>query len=300
MAKKIALGKGIASLINQTPNDLLKASLADTQEREEENQSLSVGNNYQMVDIDRIKVNPGQPRKTFKEKELRELSTSIEESGILQPLIVSKSKGGLDLIAGERRLRAAKMAGLKQVPVVIKSGTERDKMMMAIVENIQRSNLNCVEEALAYYRLLSEYRLTQEEVAKKLGKERSSIANFLRILKLPHPVLELLQNEELSFGHGKLLAGGKEEEMVVDLARRAVKEELSVRQLEKLLQKGAAERKSPDFEKFDDSLDQLRLTLEEKTGLNFAIRSKKGRGEISIKFTSEEEFNGIYDSLLRL
>ena len=164
-----------------------------------------------LVDVNSIKTNPNQPRKIFKEKDLEELAESIKENGIIQPLIVAELENGhYELVAGERRLRAAKKIGLEQVPVVVKKATEREKMIMSIIENVQRSDLNCVEEALAYYQLMNEYKLTQEDVAKKLGKERSTVANFLRVLNLPRPVIDLLQKEILSFGHAKILASVKE------------------------------------------------------------------------------------------
>ena len=170
MAKKIALGKGIASLISDSPNELLKQSLnSQTKKMDEKTEKKIVSENEtSLVDITQIHANPNQPRKIFKDKELQELSDSIKENGVIQPLIVAKADKGFELIAGERRLRASKIAGLEKVPVVIKTGTDRDKMVMAIIENVQRSDLNCVEEALAYFQLLNEYNLTQEEVAKKL------------------------------------------------------------------------------------------------------------------------------------
>ena len=190
-----------------------------------------------LVAIDDIKPNPNQPRKIFKEKDLEELSLSIKENGVIQPLIITRNDEGFVLIAGERRLKASKMAGLEKVPVVLKRGTEKDKMVMAIIENVQRSDLNCVEEALAYFQLMDEFSLTQEEVAKKIGKDRSTIANFLRILKLPRPVIELVQKELLSFGHAKILASLKEREEILRFGNLAVAENLSVRELETLIKK---------------------------------------------------------------
>ena len=307
MAKKAALGKGIASLINETPNQLLRDQLKDQlagqteQQRAESEATREKG--PLMVDIHSVRVNPNQPRKIFKEKELQELSTSIRENGIIQPLIVSKAEQGFDLIAGERRLRAAKMAEIEKVPVIVTRGTEQDKIVMAIVENVQRSDLNCVEEALAYYQLLNDYHLTQEEVAKRLGKERSTVANFLRLLKLPREVVEQLQREQLSFGHGKVLAGEKDRDKVIQLAQRAVREGLSVRELEKLLKrKSRPPQEAPARETFLESqvVEQLKSTLEEKTGFHFVIHSgPKETGEIRIKFGGKDEFNNIYEYLLK-
>ena len=161
-----------------------------------------------MISVTEIKPNPNQPRRIFKSSDLQELTASVKENGILQPLIVTKAQDkGFVLIAGERRLRAAKNAGIEKVPAVIRKVTDRESLIFAILENVQRSDLNCIEEALAYYQLMDDFKLTQEEAAKKLGKERSTVANFLRLLKLPKQVLELLQKEFLTFGHGKVLAG---------------------------------------------------------------------------------------------
>lgn len=304
MAKKLALGKGIASLIQDSPNEILKASLADKEaekkEVKKEKKEVSIEAGPALIDINEIKANPNQPRKIFKEKDLSELSESIKENGIIQPLVVVKAEKGFELVAGERRLRAAKMAGLEKVPAVIKKITEREKMVIAIIENVQRSDLNCVEEALAYYQLMNEYDLTQEEVAKRLGKERSTIANFLRILKLPRPVIELLQKEELSFGHAKVLAGEKDRGKCIRVANQAITEKLSIREVEKLLKKKITEPKEKQNKFFNEKLNQFKDKLEQKTGYHFDIKSKKaGKGEFVIKFTNEAEFNDIYEYLLK-
>lgn len=313
MAKKLALGKGIASLlqestpqavVNQTYNNKFGNQKFEVDEvaTEEKEIEIRYENSPLLVDVGSIKTNPKQPRKIFKEKDLDELSESIKENGIIQPLVVAELENGqYELIAGERRLRAAKKAGINQVPVVVKRATEREKMIMSIIENVQRSDLNCVEEALAYYQLMNEYKLTQEDVAKKLGKERSTVANFLRILNLPRPVIDLLQKEMLSFGHAKILAAVKEREDAIILANEAVVNGWSVRDLEngikaKKPSKEKATRKNPFF---DEKLDQFRKTLEQKTGYHFAINSgKNGSGNVVLKFSNEAEFNDIYEFLL--
>ena len=313
MAKKLALGKGIASLlqdatpatvVNQTynshygSNDQKDASSAPVEKEIE----IRYENSPLMVNVNAIKTNPNQPRKIFKEKELEELAESIRENGIIQPLVVAELENGeYELIAGERRLRASKKIGLEQVPVVVKKATDREKMIMSIIENVQRSDLNCVEEALAYYQLMNEYKLTQEDVAKKLGKERSTVANYLRVLNLPRPVIDLLQKELLTFGHAKILAAVKEREDATRLANEAVTKLWSVRELEQAIKakkplKESAGRVNPFFE---EKLDQFRKTLEQKTGYHFALTSgKSGSGQISLKFSNEAEFNDIYEFLL--
>lgn len=301
MAKKIALGKGIASLIQETPNEILKQSLKTLEETEaREKITRDIANGPLMVPIAKIKANPGQPRKIFKEKDLEELAQSIKENGIIQPLVVVAADGYFELVAGERRLRAAKRAGLEHVPVVVKTATDKEKMVMAIIENVQRSDLNCVEEALAYYQLMEDFQLTQEEVAKKLGKERSSIANYLRILKLPREVIEKLQREELSFGHAKILAAVKEREQIIRLANECVASELSVRELEALSKKSAKAKVAKESNPFyNQKLEDCREKLERSTGFHFQIKSKKtGNGQIVLKFNNEAEFNDIYEYLM--
>lgn len=303
MAKKLALGKGIASLIQETPNEILKASLSDMESAKEAlSPSIQPSNETHLVDVSQIKPNSDQPRKIFKEKELAELSQSIKENGVIQPLIVVKADKGFELIAGERRLRASKLAGLQKVPVVIKKATDKEKVVMSIIENVQRSDLNCVEEALAYYQLMNEYDLTQEEVAKKIGKERSSVANYLRILKLPRTVIELLQKELLSFGHAKVMAAEKDREKVIRVANMAVTESWSIKELQAELKKkvSSAEREEPKEKKADARLEQLKNKLEQSTGFHFGIKNKKtGAGEIVIKYTNEAEFNDIFEYLLK-
>lgn len=297
MAKKVALGKGIASLIQSTQQEVVAETLKKNSTRKKEQKETGP----LLVDISQIKANPNQPRKIFKEKELDELSNSIQENGVIQPLIVSKVDKGFELIAGERRLRAAKRAGLESVPVVVKKVTDRDKMIYSIIENVQRSDLNCVEEALAYYQLMDDFKLTQEEVAKRLGKERSTIANFLRILKLPRKVLDYVQKEVLSFGHAKLLASAKDKQKAIRFADITVAESLSVRELEKLLKSGDVSKNSKKSNPFfDEKLDDFRKKLEQRTGYHFTLKSKKnGAGEFVIKYSNEAEFNDIFEYLLK-
>lgn len=293
MARKNALGKGLSSLIKETAlPEVPKANLAKAK--------ISEGSTL-MLALEDIVPNPGQPRKIFKEAQLAELAASIKENGILQPLIVTEAKEGKhELIAGERRLRASELAGLERVPVIIKKVTDKEKLVFAILENIQRSDLNCVEEALAYFQLMNDFNLTQEEVAKRLGKERSSVANFLRILKLPRQVIEFLQRDELSMGHGKILAGVSDRNQVIELAKTAAKESMSVRELERLARTNKAQ-KSPTRKAnaFQARLDPLKNKLEQETGFHFSLKSNAlGKGEFKIKFSSEDEFNTIYDYLL--
>lgn len=305
--KKLKLGKGIASLIGDIDaNDETDMELKDFGKRiaskeMEKKETPSFENT--MIPLSLIDTNPQQPRKIFKEKDLKELADSIKENGLIQPIVVShKEDGRFELISGERRFRASQSINLEQVPVVVKRVTTKDKLVLAIIENVQRSDLNCIEEALAYYQLMDEFKLTQEEVAKKIGKERSTIANFLRILRLPRAVVEMLQREELSFGHGKILATVKEEELVKRLARTAIEDGLSVRSLEALIKKSKTtkERNPSSKEVLAEQYNSLRETLERRTGYQFKIKPKKnGSGELVIKFNNEAEFNDIYEFLVK-
>lgn len=298
--KKSALGKGIGSLIQSNATNAILGNI-DKSNKEQTKNSNSDETSVLMVNVESIHPNEFQPRKIFKEKDLKELSESIKESGLIQPLIVLKKDKGYELIAGERRLRASKMAGLTEVPVVLKRITDKEKLTLAIIENVQRSDLNCVEEALAYYQLMEDFSLTQEEVAKKVGKDRSSIANYLRILKLPRQVIDMLQKELLSFGHAKLLAVLKESNRCILLAKETVEKELSVRELEKMIRKNSQvefQRKNDNF--YEEKMQKLKDSLEKKTGFHFGIKvNDKCKGQIHINFNNEAEFNDIYDHLLR-
>lgn len=282
------LGKGMAALFGE--NTLGNKPKKNETSFEEQSPFL--------VSISSIVRNPEQPRKTFNETELLELADSIKEIGVIQPLTVQKEGSKFSLIAGERRLRASKLAGLSHVPVIVKKVTQKDSQVMAIVENVQRKDLNCVEEALAYYKLMSEFNLTQEEVAKKIGKTRSTIANFLRILKLPKSVVIMMQKEILSFGHGKVLASLGNDEKAKRFANDTVANEYSVRELEKLIKssKKSKTSKEPDNKFFDAKLDKIKSKLETKTGFQFQMKSgKNGSGSVTIKFNNEAEFNDIYN-----
>ena len=306
MAKKIALGKGIASLIESAQSSVVREAVmrVERQVEEESKKEVVEMGSPAMVSVSEIFPNPNQPRKIFKEQDLEELANSIRENGIIQPLIVAKAERGFSLIAGERRLRASIKAGLSQVPVVIKRGTEKERYIMAIIENVQRSDLNCVEEALAYFKLMEDYNITQEEVAKKLGKERSSVANYLRVLKLPRDVVELLRNDKITFGHAKVLSGLKDErDLTIRLAHLAAKHELSVRELEAEIKKSKRKNRDVPVSKnqfFEEKLVSLKDNLEKRTGYHFEIKSKNnGVGHIVIKYNNEAEFNDIYEYLLK-
>lgn len=303
MKNKVQLGKGMAALLGAN-GQMTESKEMWTPPTELATKPVqNIDQSPLMVDVSMIHPNKNQPRKIFKEKDLVELADSIKENGIIQPLIVSQSENGtsFDLIAGERRLRAAKLAGLTKVPVVLRRVTKRENLIVAIIENVQRSDLNCVEEGLAYFQLMSEFQLTQEEVAKRIGKERSTVANFLRILKLPKEVLMFLQKEQLSFGHAKILVGITEDESIKRLAHECVENKLSVRELEELIKKTKNGRKASEPSKFvQEQYTQLRAKLEQKTGYHFEVKAKNnGAGQIAIKFSNEAEFNDIFSYLMK-
>ena len=295
--KPIQLGKGMAALLGNNPGGYTDRDVAPIEPKK-----IQIETQPMLVDVDKIVANKAQPRKIFKEKDLLELSESIKENGVIQPLLVHEKDGVFEIIAGERRYRASKLAGLTKVPVIVKRTTKKEVLVMSIIENVQRADLNCVEEALAYFQLMNEFELTQEEVAKKIGKERSTIANYLRILKLPKDVIISLQKELLSFGHAKVLVSLNDDELTKRLANEVIVKGLSVRDLEELA-KSAKKKIKPaaTTNKFiADQYTQLRNKLEQKTGYHFAVKGKKnGAGELVIKFSNEAEFNDIFTYLMK-
>lgn len=292
--KTNALGKGMSALLGNSSSPLNANNI--------DNSSIGLSNNGSLlVSIEKIKPNKEQPRKIFKEKEISELSASIRQNGIIQPLVVTQDGSNFILISGERRLRASRLAGLEMVPVVIKKATKKDQVAMSIIENVQRSDLNCIEEALAYYQLMSEFNLTQEDVATKIGKDRSTIANFLRILKLPREVIKMVQRDDLSFGHAKILVAVKSDESILRLAREVAENKLSVRDLEKLIKTKKSRSKAVETNKFlDEQVSVLKDKLEKKTGYHFDLKTKSnGSGQITIKFNNEAELNDVFEYLMK-
>lgn len=278
MAKREALGKGISALIPEAEHLDSKTSLF-----------------YCPVAL--IRPNPHQPRKAFDDPSLVELAESVREKGVLTPLLVSKDQDGYVLIAGERRWRAAQMAGLERVPVIVKEASDPEHLELAIVENIHRKDLNPLEEAEAYNRLLALTGLTQEELAKKLGKDRSTITNALRILKLPQEVQAHILKGELSMGHARALAGIPDPLRQRELANLAVQKGLSVRQLEALAKKGAQRKRSPQIEpELLSLIDTLRSILATKVELR---PGKKG-GRLIVHYSSRQELTRLLELLYAL
>ncbi|HJF19999.1 MAG TPA: ParB/RepB/Spo0J family partition protein [Enterococcus columbae] len=252
--------------------------------------------------LNELRPNPYQPRKTFDEQSLKELANSIERSGVFQPIIVRRSQvKGYEIIAGERRFRASKLAGKTTIPAIIRDFDEEMMMQIAVLENLQREDLNPLEEAEAYEMLMKNLDLTQAEVAERLGKSRPYIANYLRLLSLPKLVKEMVQDERLSMGQARTLLGLKDKSNILKLANRCVKENLTVRQLEKLvseLNEAKDQKKIPRLMKEKPYyLRESEERLMDKFGTSVAIQEKNGKGKIEIEYLSQSDLTRILDIL---
>lgn len=252
--------------------------------------------------LNELRPNPYQPRKTFDEQSLKELANSIERSGVFQPIIVRRSQvKGYEIIAGERRFRASKLAGKTTIPAIIRDFDEEMMMQIAVLENLQREDLNPLEEAEAYEMLMKNLDLTQAEVAERLGKSRPYIANYLRLLSLPKLVKEMVQDERLSMGQARTLLGLKDKSNILKLANRCIKENLTVRQLEKLvseLNEAKDQKKIPRLMKEKPYyLRESEERLMDKFGTSVAIQEKNGKGKIEIEYLSQSDLTRILDIL---
>jgi len=256
------------------------------------------------ISIDQIEVNPFQPRHDFDPHELEELTASIREKGIVQPVMVRpRADGKYELVAGERRLRAAKLAGLAQIPVTIREVNDSECLEIALIENIQRSDLNPMEEAQAYHQLMTQFNLTQDEMSKKVGKDRSSVANTLRLLKLPESVRELVKKNRLSEGHARALLSLDNAEMIERLANKIVRDNLSVREVERIAQGMKPEkitkgRRLKETEIKDPHTRQLEEELRRKLGTQVKVMPRNAqRGKIEIEYYSLEDLDRILSLL---
>ncbi len=248
------------------------------------------------ISIDQIVQNPNQPRQNFDEVALAELASSIREHGILQPLLVAPFNDGFQLIAGERRYRAARIAGLKTVPVIIRSMDEQSKLEVALIENVQRENLNPIEAAVSYKRLTDEFSLTQEEVAKKVGKARPTIANTIRLLLLPGEIKQALINNEISEGHARTLLNIENKDQQLALFREIKSGKITVRQAEKkkFNEKTGENNDRPK----DPNFAAAEKRISEKMGTKVTIKNKKHGGQIIIDYYNFEDLERIYRRLL--
>jgi ParB family chromosome partitioning protein len=281
--KRKALGKGLAALLPETP-ELTGEGLAE-------------------VEIDRIDPNPYQPRKHLEQGKLQELARSLAQEGVMQPLVVRRVGSRYQLIAGERRWRAARLAGLARVPAIIRDVEEDRLLELALIENVQRENLNPIEEAAAYKRLVSELGLSQEQVAEKVGKDRSTVANLLRLLRLPEPIRDAIARQELSPGHARPLLALKEAAAQIEIARDVVEKGLSVREVERQVKACVVPQKPETTKKTAPQADPNTRAAEDRLrralGTRVHIIRKGKGGTLEISFYSEEELGRIYETLLR-
>jgi ParB family transcriptional regulator, chromosome partitioning protein len=264
--------------------------------------SMEIGKEevVQEVKIKDLRPNPYQPRKTFAPEAIEELKQSILEHGILQPLIVRKSIKGYEILAGERRFRAAKEAKLETVPVVVREFNEQQMMELALLENLQREDLTPIEEANAYQQLMTQLNLTQEQLAKRLGKSRPHIANHLRLLTLPKSIQQLISEGKLSMGHGRTLLGLKKKEKMQAVVEKVLKEQLNVRQLELLVQQinqNVPRETSKSKKEKDVFIRERESYLTEKFGTAVKIKRNKKKGKIEIEFYSQDDLERILELL---
>lgn len=307
-AKRGGLGKGLDSLIPQNKNvqasEKSAAKKADKPvvkteivEKVVEKIVEKVVHEEQMMKLNKIEPNREQPRKNFDEDALVELADSIKQFGVIQPLIVQKKDDYYEIIAGERRWRAAKLAGLKEVPVIVKEFTEQEAVEIALIENIQRENLNPIEEAIAYKRLLTEFELKQDEVAERVSKSRTAVTNSMRLLKLDERVQQMVIEEKISTGHARALLGIEDVEVQYQVACKVFDEKLSVREVEKLVKSMNApkkEIKKPEINQvvYDDMSEKLKQIMGTKVSI---LPKNHEKGKIEIEYYSSDELERIID-----
>ena len=284
-----ALGRGLDAILQSPETDITSKDISGD----------FVAGAIAEIDIDLIETNPFQPRTEFDETALRELAQSIKEQGVIQPVTVRKlGYNKYQLISGERRLRASKLAGLSKIPVFIRVANDEQMLELALIENIHRENLNAIEVAISYQRLIDECNMTQEEVSDKVGKSRSAVANFLRLLKLPAEVQIAIRDGHITMGHARALINITDKEQQLKLLQQIIEGEMNVRQTEELAEKAknpeAKERKQTNFipEHFKSKIKKLSQTLNTKVKVT---RNVKGQGSVVIDFKDEAEFDRIME-----
>ena len=308
MSKKRGLNKGrvdmllsgaVGSLLSDDKPTTGNRSISQAEQEFDISEEKGKENNLQNIAIEKLKPSPFQPRRTIGENELQELACSIEKQGMLQPIVARETKQGVEIIAGERRWRAANETGLQTVPVLMKDLTDQEAMFVALVENIQRENLSPLEEAMALERFSKELGFTHEEIAKKIGKSRASVSNLLRLLLLSPAVKNLLEDGSLEVGHAKVLLAieGRTQEK---FAEKIVEKGLSVREAEQLVQQYKfSEEKEKSTRPLDPDIARLQRSLSEKIGSSLQIQhNSKGRGKIIIKYNSIDELDGILEHIV--
>lgn len=296
MSKKIALGRGLKSLLSDTPESdkLEEAAPAST----------SNGGGMSEILVGEIEVNPFQPRQHFDQDALKELAESIKVHGIIQPITVRKlARNQYQLISGERRFQASKLAGLKSIPAYVRSANDQQMLEMALIENIQRENLNPIEISLSYQRLISECNLKQEELGERVGKNRSTVTNYLRLLKLPPDIQIALRDNRLSMGHARAIISVENSESQLYLFKKIISEDLSVRKVEELTRQLAVDKvestgkDQPGSAPEAKEISQLQAKLSSHFGTKVSVKSDGKKGEIRIPFLSVEDLNRLLDIL---
>ena len=283
--KKRGLGRGLDAILQSPETDITSADISGNY----------VAGAIAQIDIDKIETNPFQPRTDFDETALNELAESIKNLGVIQPVTVRKM--GYDkyqLISGERRLRASKMAGLKKIPVFIRVANDEQMLEMALIENIHRENLNAIEVAMSYQRLLEECKLTQDQLSEKVGKDRSTVSNFLRLLKLPAEVQIAIRDGYITMGHARALVNISDKTRQLIILKRIIDEDLSVRQVEDLTRQKTAAKKQANVlpESYKVQANALSKALNMGVKVN---RDSKGKGSLTISFKNDEEFERLLD-----
>lgn len=299
---KPALGRGLGALLGgaaaaRTPEALRPAREASP----DPSLAVEARERVQQVPLQRIQPSPFQPRKDFPDEALRELADSIQEQGVVQPLIVRTRPDHLELIAGERRWRAAHLAGLDTVPVIVREATDHEALELALIENLQRENLNPIEEALGYRQLIEQFQLRQEDAARKVGKSRVVVANALRLLKLPDELQAYVRNGQLSVGHAKVILGLTTPDEQKLAADRVIRDTLNVRQTEDLVARFLAGPTVPDAGKSgarngtvrDVHVVALETRVQERLGTKVHLRYRQGRGALEIRFFSDEDLDRV-------
>lgn len=293
---KRGLGRGLESLLK----------VYDTEPSKQEEVSTSINKHEMMegdvskIDINKVYANPNQPRKTFDKESLNELAESIRVHGLIQPIIVNKTDKGYMIIAGERRFRACKMCGLKEVDAIVKHYTNKQIAEISIIENLQREDLNPIEVARGIKQLMDDYGLTQEKVAERLGKSRSAVANSIRILALYPEVVDLVEKGKVSFGHAKVLVAITDYATQLTLAKKVAKDKLTVRDLEKEVESllGNKKKKKP-IKAAGAELQDFISEMQRKLGTKVSVIGNEKKGRIYIDYYSQDDLDRIYDVVLR-
>ncbi|MBO5500575.1 MAG: ParB/RepB/Spo0J family partition protein [Clostridia bacterium] len=282
--KRPGLGRGLDVLLPQT-EEILQTVVRD-------------------ISIDEIDPNTDQPRKEFDKEALEQLSQSIQEAGVLSPILVVENNGRYRIVAGERRYRASRLAGLSTIPCIVRNLTNVQQMEAALIENLQREDLNPIEEAMAIRSLMSECDYTQEQAAKRLGKSRPAIANALRLLNLPKPIIDMVVNGELSAGHARVLAGLESEEHQLALAKECVEQGYSVRKLEEVSKQepktAAAPKREAPVKSLSPELSAFQDAIREALGAKTVLAGNEKKGKITISYNSAEELEGIFQAVSKL